>query len=70
MGRLWIWPVVYVADFCHAGGAVQTYVKGVVQVIGHTRIPSVPKVSKFNEELRAWYYEVRRILGPPACAGS
>jgi hypothetical protein len=38
------------------------HVKGVVQVVGHSKIPSIPKRS---EDLRSWYYKVRlfRING-------
>jgi histone deacetylase 6 len=31
------------------------HVKGVVQVVGHSKIPSIPKRS---EDLRSWYYKV------------
>jgi histone deacetylase 6 len=45
-----------IALICSSGSAVMTHVKGVVQVVGHSRIPSIPKRS---EELRSWYYKVR-----------
>jgi len=40
---------------------VMRHVKGVVQVVGHSKIPSIPKRS---EDLRAWYYKHSLVVVP------
>lgn len=52
--------LVCLLTFIQLAGAVMSYVKGVVQVIGHARNPYVPKISSSGDgTLKNWYFKVR-----------